>query len=94
MTGLPSLVAFALAALGTNGVAADDFPRQTQTSFGNNTTTPSTATGAASTTSTPAPCCWLLAGTRAVGVNKWYTSTAEHVVGKLIVSLIYPCFLV
>jgi hypothetical protein len=76
MTGRSFLVAFALAAVGTSGVAAEIFPRQTTFA---NTTTSSTASGVP----TPAPCCWILAGTRAVGLNKWYTSTAEHVVGEL-----------
>jgi hypothetical protein len=76
MTGRSLLFAFALAAVGTSGVAAEVFPRQTTFS---NTTTSNTASGVP----TPAPCCWILAGTRAVGLNKWYTSTAEHVVGEL-----------
>jgi hypothetical protein len=80
MTRSSFLVAFAIAAVGTSGVAAEVFPRQTI--FGN-TTTSSTASGVP----TPAPCCWILAGTRAVGLNQWYTSTAEHVVGELIMFL-------
>lgn len=80
MTRASSLLAFALAAVITLGVAADVFPRQTTFS---NTTAPST-TSPASGVSTPGPCCWLVAGTRAVGLNMWYTSTAEHVVGELI----------
>ena len=77
-------LAFVLAALGSSVVAVDVLPRQTTFS---NTTTPSTATGTASGIPTPPPCCWIAAGTHAVGLNLWYTSTAEHVVGELIVSL-------
>jgi hypothetical protein len=80
MTGRSVLVAFALAAVGT-GVAAEVLPRQT--TFSNSTTASTTASGIP----TPAPCCWILAGTHAVGLNKWYTSTAEHVVGELTVFL-------
>jgi hypothetical protein len=82
MAGRFFLVAFALAAAGTPGVTADVLPRQTTFS---NSTTASTASSSASGIPTPAPCCWILAGTRAVGLNKWYTSTAENVVGELIV---------
>lgn len=85
MAGASLKLALVLAAFGSSLVAADVFPRQTTFS---NATTSSTATGTASGVPTPAPCCWILAGTRAVGLNKWYTSTAEHVVGELIVSFL------
>ena len=84
MVGDSLILAFALAAVGTSGVAADVFPRQTTFS---NTTVSSTTTSPAAGIPTPPPCCWILAGTHAVGLNQWYSSTAEHVVGELIVSL-------
>jgi hypothetical protein len=76
-------LALVLAALDSSVVSADVFPRQTTFS---NTTVSSTTTSPATGIPTPPPCCWILAGGTAVGVNKWYTSTAEHVVGELIMS--------
>jgi hypothetical protein len=87
MVGGSFLLAFVLAAVGTSGVAAEVFPRQTTFS---NTTVSSTTTSADAGIPTPPPCCWILAGTHAVGLNQWYTSTAEHVVGELIV--FFPVF--
>lgn len=80
MVGGSLKLGLVLAALGSSMVAADVFPRQTTFS---NATASSTATSTASGVPTLPPCCWLLAGDKAVGLNKWYSSTADHVVGEL-----------
>lgn len=75
MARLPGSIALLTSSL----VSAHVYPRQT--TF-NNITVSSTTTSYLSI-HTPPPCCWILAGEQAVGLNKWYSSSAENVVGMV-----------
>ncbi|KAK4901797.1 hypothetical protein LTR27_001569 [Elasticomyces elasticus] len=43
-----------------------------------------TTTADASAITQPPPCCWVIGGTFAVGVNRWWTSSVEEVVATVI----------
>ncbi|KAK3624583.1 hypothetical protein LTR56_020930 [Elasticomyces elasticus] len=69
---------------------AQTFPRQTSVPFGNgssNATLISGATGSITASlpaTTPPPCCWVIAGSLAVGFGRWWSSSAVETVATVV----------
>ncbi|KAK5675995.1 hypothetical protein LTS10_011284 [Elasticomyces elasticus] len=66
-------------------------PRQTDmaASFSNTSSTSvtPTTTADASAITQPPPCCWVIGGTFAVGVNRWWSTSVEEVVATVITNI-------
>ncbi|KAK3628898.1 hypothetical protein LTR56_018383 [Elasticomyces elasticus] len=80
----------AVTILVTSVASVQVFPRQTSVPFGNGSSSATLITGATGsmTTSppatTPPPCCWVIAGSLAVGIGRWWSSSAVETVATVV----------